>query len=84
MSADSMRSLSTNAGEVEQIVWHGGTRRDKRRAGRVSQEVLARIRLDSHKLTVMQRLEYRRQPLAISGLSPLDQIVASGFGIWFR
>jgi len=76
MSADSMRGLSTNAGEIEQVIWHRGTSGDKRSAGSVSQKVLSRIWLNSNELAKMRRFKDRRQALAIGSLAPLDQIVA--------
>ena len=41
MSADSMRSLPTNAREVEQVVWHRSASGNQRHAGCVSQDILA-------------------------------------------
>jgi hypothetical protein len=75
MSADSMRGLSTNPGEVEQVVWHRGTSGDKRSAGSVSQKVLSRIWLNSNELAKMRRFKDGDQPLLVRVLSPLDEIV---------
>jgi hypothetical protein len=79
MTANGVRGLSTNARKVEEVVRHCGASGDKRRARCVSQEVTARVRLYRNKLAKMRWFENRREALAISALTPFDQIVAGGF-----
>lgn len=72
MSADSVRSLSTNACEVEEVVRHRGASGNKRGARGVSEEIAGRVRFESNKFAVMGRFKDRRQALTIRGLSPGD------------
>lgn len=81
MSADGVRGLSPNAREVEQVVRHSSVGGDKGRARRASEEVAARVWLDSDKLAKVRRFKNGREPLAIRDLSPLDQIVARSFRV---
>jgi hypothetical protein len=81
MTADRVRGLSTNAREIEKVVGHRSVSGDKRGARRASEEVTARVGLDSNKLAVMRKFKDGRQPLAIRGLSPLDQIVVRGCNV---
>ena len=73
--ANSVRCLSTNACEVEELVRHCGTSSDKGGRRCFFQEVLPRVRLYCNEFAVMRRLKDRRKALALRILSALDQIV---------
>jgi hypothetical protein len=72
MTADGVRCLSTDAGEIEELVRHCAASSDKG-SGRCSfKEVLPRVRFDSNEFAVMRGLKDRRKALAIRILSALD------------
>ncbi len=51
MTADGVRGLATNAGQVKQVLWHRGVSGDKGRTCAVPQKVTTRLGFDSDELS---------------------------------